>query len=136
MHKKKLLYSWNFSTTDFTYFEMSWTWFWTFLENVGVSVCMLVSKILRTLYSWTNARNSIKLYIQFHLDIIWCWLDFGVYRSRSSGVIRIFLFLLHSGIGQNSVQLYLTGIILSQSFWNSKHLFIIAVVRSYKIFVK
>ena len=28
------------------------------------------------------------IYIQFHLDIIWCWLDFGAYRSRSSGVVR------------------------------------------------
>ena len=53
------------------------------------------------------------LYIQLHLYVIWSWLDFGVYRSRNSNVMRI---------------------ILSQSFWNSKYLFIIAVVRSYMIF--
>ena len=40
-----------------------------------------------------------------------------------------------SGIGQNCVQFDLIRIILGQSFWNSIHLFIIAIVRSYVIFV-
>ena len=60
----------------------------------------------------------MKLEIQLRLDIIWCWLDFGTYRSRSSAVIRNFWFPQHSNIGQNCEQLYLIRIILSQSFWN------------------
>ena len=38
-------------------------------------------------------------------------------------------------MGQNYLQLYLMPIILGQSFWNLKHLFYIAIVRWYKIFV-
>ena len=35
----------------------------------------------------------MKLYIQLHLDIMCCWLDFDAYRSRKSIVVRNFLFL-------------------------------------------
>ena len=34
----------------------------------------------------------MKLYIHLHLYVIWRSLHFGVYRSRSSDVIRIFCF--------------------------------------------
>ena len=84
--------------------------------------------------SRTNAWKFMKLYIQLPIDIIWYWLDFSEYRSRSSDVVRNVWFL-HSGIGQNCVELYLIGMIISQSFWNSKHLFIIVVVGLYVTFV-
>ena len=81
---------------------------WPFLENVCLSQKFCGHCIART-----NGQKLMKLYIQLHLYVIWSWLDFGVYRSRNSNVMRI---------------------ILSQSFWNSKYLFIIAIVRSYIIF--
>ena len=40
----------------------------------------------------TNAWKLMKLYIQFHLDVIWCWLDFGTYRSKGDDVARNFWF--------------------------------------------
>ena len=49
---------------------------WPFLENV----CLYISKIWGHYISKTNAWKFMKLYIQLHLDIIWCWLGFGVYR--------------------------------------------------------
>ena len=44
------------------------------LQNFVGTVC--ISKI--------NGQKLMKLNIQLHLDIIWFWLHFGVYRSRSS----------------------------------------------------
>ena len=101
---------------------------WPFLENVCLYVCLqnFVDTISRN-----NARKLMKIYIQLHLDIIWCWLGFSAYRSRSSDAVRNWWFHLHNGIGQNCVQLYLIWIILGQSYSNSKHLFISAIVRSY-----
>ena len=49
--------------------------------------------------SKTNGRNCMKFYIELPLNInsSW-WLDFGVYRSRSSAVVRNFLFLSEYGV--------------------------------------
>ena len=94
----------------------------TFLENiclsVGLYVCM-PPKFCEHCISRSNARKLMKLYIQLHLDTIWCWLYLGAYRSRSSAVVRNFWVFYHNGIGQNCVQLYLILIILRQAFWNS-----------------
>ena len=99
-------------------------------RSVGLSVLFCGHCISRT-----NGLKLMKLYIQLRLYVIWRWLDFGVYRSRRSSVIRNFWFLQRSDIAQNFVQSYLTRIILSQSLWNSNYLLIIAIVRSYIIFV-
>ena len=64
-----------------------------------LSVCMFcliymhVSKILWTLYLKKYWWKLMKFYIQPHFDIIWCWLDFGAYRSRSSDIVGNFRFL-------------------------------------------
>ena len=54
------------------------------------SVCLFVwcisPKFCGHCFSRTNARKLMKLYIQY-LDTIWCWLDFGAYRSRSKDVV-------------------------------------------------
>ena len=103
--------------------------FWNFaIFRKCLSVCISPNFCVPCI-SRTNARKGMKLYIQLHLDIIWCWLDFGTYCSRSSDVVRNFWFFQHSGMGRNCVQLYLIRIILSQSFWNSNHIFIITIVR-------
>ena len=70
-----------------------------------------------------------------HLTINSCWLNFGAYHLRSFDVVRNFWFLQLNDIGQNCVHLYLIRIILSQSLSNSKHLFILTIVRLYTIFV-
>ena len=97
IHKKKVLDSRKFSTFGLRCFEKS---DWPVLENVcpsvglsHLSICLYASKILWTLYSRTNERKLMKLYIQLHLYVVWSSLDFGVYRSRSSDVIRNFWFL-------------------------------------------
>ena len=73
-----------------------WTLFRKYLSvclTVGLAVCMF-PKFYESCISRTNARKMMKLYIQLHLDIIWCWLDFGVHISRSSDVDRNFEILL------------------------------------------
>ena len=45
-----------------------------------LSVCMF-QKFCGHCISRTNARKWMKLYNQLHLDMILCWLDFGVYCS-------------------------------------------------------
>ena len=57
-----------------------------------LSVCMF-QKFCGLCISKTNTRKLMKIYIQLHLDIIWCWLDFGAYRSRSSAAVWNFWFL-------------------------------------------
>ena len=57
--------------------------------SVSVSACMS-PKFCEHCISRTNAQKLMKLYIQFHLDIIWCWLDFCVYCSTSNAAMENF----------------------------------------------
>ena len=65
---------------------------WRFLENVGLSLWCMSPKFCGPCISRTNARNLMKLYIQLQLDIIWSWLDFGVYCSGISDVQNFWFF--------------------------------------------
>ena len=76
----------------FTCFEMSWNTISPFLQNVGLSVYMS-PKFCGHCNSRTITRKLMELYIQLHLDIVWCWLDFGAYHSGSSDDVRYFWFL-------------------------------------------
>ena len=78
-----------------------------------------------------TSKNHIKY--RWNIKVSWKKL---VYIERQGALLYCILFKFrNSGIGQNYVQMYRKRIILSQSFWNYKHLFIIAVVRSCIIFV-
>ena len=90
-YTKKVLNSRKFSTSGFRLIYMFWdvlNEIWPFLENVCLS-----SKFCEHCISRTNPWKLMKLYIQLHLDMIWCWLDFSVYRSRRSAAVRFFLSL-------------------------------------------
>ena len=99
IHRKKVLDSRKFSTSGFQWIYMFSdvpNTIWPFLENVCMSVSRsagMSPKFCGHCISRTNARKMIKLYILLHLDVIWCWLSFGAYRSRSSDVVRNFWFL-------------------------------------------
>ena len=95
IHKKRVLDSRKFSTCSFRWIYMFWdvlNTIWPFLENVCPFVCLSVLFCGRCI-SRTNGRKWMELDIQLHLYGIWSWLNFGVYRSRSSDFIRIFWFL-------------------------------------------
>ena len=134
-HKKKVLGSRKFSTSGFRWIYIFWDFqnpIWPFFKNICLSSCMS-PKFCGYCISSTN--ELMKLYIQLNLHIIWYWLDFVAYRSRSSDIDRIFWFLWHRCIGQNYVKLHIMRIIFRQSFWKLEHLLIIAIVRSCIIFV-
>ena len=106
----------KFSTSGFWWIYIFWdvlNTIWPFLENVCLYVVChqnFVDTVSQKLMhgKWWN-------FMLLHLDVIWCWLDFG--------------------ISQNCMQLYLIHIMLHQSLWNWKYLFIITIVISYMIFV-
>ena len=94
LHMKKVLYSWKFSINSI--FD-GFTCVWDVLNTISpflecLSICMS-SKFCGHCISRTNSQKLMKLYIQLHLDTIWCWLHSGPYRSRSSDVVRNFWFL-------------------------------------------
>ena len=74
----------------FTCFEMSWTWFDHFLKISVRLYANMCPKFCGHCISRTNARKLMKFCIKLHLDIIWCWLDFGAYRSRFSDFVQFF----------------------------------------------
>ena len=95
MHKKKVLDLRKFSTSGFGWIYMFWdvpSTIWPFLEIVWLSVCMS-PKFCGHSISRTYKQKLMKFYIQLHLDLSWCWLDFSVYHSRSSDVFRYFWLL-------------------------------------------
>ena len=94
IHKKKVLDSRKFSTSCFRcrLHVLSCPEHDLTIFRKCLSVC-ISPKFCGHCISRTNARKLMKLFIQLHLDIIWCWLDFGAYRSRSSDVVRNFWFL-------------------------------------------
>ena len=95
LHKKKVLGSRKISTSSFRWVYLFWDVQNTirpFLETVYPSVCT-PPKSFGHCTSRTRGLKWMKLYIQLHLYVIWSWVDFGVYRSRSSNVIRNFWFL-------------------------------------------
>ena len=94
IHKKKVLDSRKFPTFGFSWIYMFWdvlNTIWPFLENISLYVCTS-SKFCWRCISRAYARKLMKLYIQLHPDINWCWLDFGAYHSRSTDVIPYFWF--------------------------------------------
>ena len=99
IHKKIVLDSRKFSASGFRWIYLFWDVLnkdWPFLKNVCLSVGLFVCmsrKFCGIYISRINEWKLMNLYIQLHFDIIWCWLDFYVYRSRRSDVIRIFWFL-------------------------------------------
>ena len=92
INKKKVLDPRNFSTSGFRLIYMFWGEHDLTIFRKCLSVCY-ISKILWHCISRTNGRKLMKLDIQLHLDIIWCWLNFGAYRLRSSNIVWNFWFL-------------------------------------------
>ena len=83
-HKKKILNSWKFSTSDFRWIYMFWDEHDLTIFRECLSVCMS-PKFCVFCISRTNARILMKLYI----DIVWWWLDFGAYHLRISDVVQL-----------------------------------------------
>ena len=71
--------------------EHDLTIFWKCM-SVCRSACMS-PKFCGHCISKTNARKLTKLYIQLHVDILWCWLDFVAYRLKSSDAVWNLWFL-------------------------------------------
>ena len=138
IHKKKVLHSRKFSTSSFLMdlfvlkcheHDLS---IYRKCLSVDLSDACMSPKFCGHCVSRTNARKFMKLcsvapWYNFVLIRFWC------YRLRNSDVIWNFWFLKCSVIEQNCMILNLIRFIVSQSFLNSKHLFIIAIVKSYTI---
>ena len=87
----------------FIYLEMSSIQFHHFWKCLLVCLYRFVcfQNIVDTTSQELILGNSWNFIFHCTLVNFWCWLNFGVYQSRDSDIVRNSWFLQHCGIGQN-----------------------------------
>ena len=91
-------------------------------------------------YFWHGvSRNNVwklmKLYIQLNLNIIWHWLEFGTYRSRSFDVVRNYWFFFNTVVYDKFRGIVPYTNCFKQTFWILNYLFKTAIALTCVIFV-